>query len=65
MTSNDLKYKFNCLELDIYKNKWLESIVVDLNSFDHNNYKKDIYKKNLNKGKNYYGKKRRHYTDYC
>ena len=38
---------------------------VDLNSFDHNNYKKDTYDFKSTKGKNYYGKKRRHYTDYC
>ena len=37
---------------------------VDLNSFDHNNYKKDTYDFKSVKGKNYYGKKRRHYTDY-
>ena len=38
---------------------------VDLNSFDHNNYKKDTYDFKSVKGKNYYGKKRRYYTDYC
>ena len=38
---------------------------VDLNSFDHNNYKKDTYDFKSIKGKNYYGKKRRYYSDYC
>ena len=38
---------------------------VDFNSFDHNNYKKDTYDFKSIKGKNYYGKKRRSYTDYC
>jgi hypothetical protein len=35
------------------------------NNSNNNSAKKDNYSYNKNKGKNYYGKKRRYYTDYC
>ena len=35
------------------------------NNSNNNSAKKDNYSYNKYKGKNYYGKKRRYYTDYC
>jgi len=58
-----LSYNFILNSFDDYKNL-LEVKPTLFNSFDHDNYKKDQFKKK-NKGKNYYGKKRRYYTDYC
>lgn len=58
-----LEYNFALDTFDVYKNL-LEIEPVVFNSFDHDNYKKDQFKKN-DKGKHYYGKKRRYYSDYC
>ena len=63
--TNSLKFIFNCLGLDIFKPEKKQNIIIDLNSFEHDNYKKDSDINNKNKGINYYGKKRRRYSDYC
>ena len=60
-----LEYEFKNLEIDKYLKDCSIIKAVDLNSFDHDNYKKDTYDFKSIKGKNYYGKKRRYYTDYC
>ena len=60
-----LEYEFKNLEIDKYLKDRNIIKAVDLNSFDHDNYKKDTYDFKSTKGKNYYGKKRRSYTDYC
>ena len=60
-----LEYNFKTLEVDKSLKDCNIIKAVDLNSFDHDNYKKDTYDFKSIKGKNYYGKKRRYYTDYC
>jgi len=65
MINSLLEYEFNLLELESYIKESNIIKAVDLNSFDHDNYKKDTYDFKSIKGKNYYGKKRRYYTDYC
>lgn len=63
--TNSLKFIFNCFNLDIFKSTRYQNVVVDLNSFEHDNYKKDNDINNKSKGTSYYGKKRRYYSDYC
>ena len=65
MINSLLEYEFKSIELDSYNKSSNIIKPIDLNSFDHNNYKKDSYDFKSIKGKNYYGKKRRYYTDYC
>lgn len=65
MINSLLKYDFKNLEINNYAKDSNIVKAVDLNSFDHDNYKKDTYDFKSIKGKNYYGKKRRYYTDYC
>ena len=65
MINSFLEYEFKSIELDSYNKSSNIIKPIDLNSFDHNNYKKDSYDFKSIKGKNYYGKKRRYYTDYC
>ena len=65
MINSLLEYNFKSLEVDDYTKEVNIVKAVDLNSFDHDNYKKDTYDFKSIKGKNYYGKKRRYYTDYC
>ena len=60
-----LDYKFKFLELKDFDKKTKQVEAIDFNSFDHDNYKKDTYDFKSVKGKNYYGKKRRYYSDYC
>ena len=59
-----LEYNFKTLEVDKSLKDCNIIKAVDLNSFDHDNYKKDENIKNKLES-NYYGKKRRYYTDYC
>ena len=63
--TNSPEIIFNCLDLDVFKSNRYENIIIDLNSFNHDNYKKDSYIRNKRKGISYYGKKRRSYSDYC
>ena len=65
MINSLLEYDFKNLEINNYAKDSNIVKAVDLNSFDHDNYKKDTYDFKSIKGKNYYGKKRRYYTDYC
>lgn len=61
MINSLLEYNFvnvYCLDTKKY---YVEAL--EFNSFNHDNYKKDNYKKS--KDINRYGKKRRHYSDYC
>ena len=60
-----LNYEFKLVDADDYVKSIKQVEAIDFNSFDHDNYKKDTYDFKSVKGKNYYGKKRRHYTDYC
>mgnify|MGYP001248846765 CR=1 FL=1 len=49
----------------IYKKEYTKKVYpLDFNCFNHDNYKKDKVSKNKLES-NYYGKKRRNYTDYC
>ena len=65
MINSLLEYEFTSIEIDKYKESSNIIKPIVFNSFDHNNYKKDTYDFKRTKGKNYYGKKRRYYADYC
>lgn len=65
MINSLLEYDFKFIELDKYLKSQKQIKAIDFNSFDHDNYKKDTYDFKSVKGKNYYGKKRRYYADYC
>jgi hypothetical protein len=65
MINSLLEYEFISIEVDKYLERQKQIKAIDFNSFDHDNYKKDTHDFESVKGKNYYGKKRRYYTDYC
>ena len=63
MTNELLVYDFT--NVFVYKKEYTKKVyALDFNCFNHDNYKKDENSKNKLES-NYYGKKRRYYTDYC
>lgn len=63
MINDLLVYDFK--NIFVYKQQHTKKVyALDFNCFNHDNYKKDNNRKK-EIGSNYYGKKRRNYTNYC